>query len=265
MTHSPIHIAMNDKLSPDVREAVSKLVRPAIRLKHAEDGDTVVGQLGGGALLPDDFTWPRNDYGPYYHLGSFDLSLLPETDLRLPRSGRLVFFGDPEGTDGSVHYLGPDVELAETPPPGDFVSWGPHPHRSPVAAGLVDTLKLGYDFAAGDLAGPFERDEDAVDDELQDLADATGTIAPQSHRIGGYADEIQGGRDMGALPDDEGAASALSRPPAEDDGYVLLAQFDSDADAGFGWGDMGIFYFFIGFDDLRARRFEKAEGYWECF
>jgi uncharacterized protein YwqG len=45
---------------------------------------------------------------------------------------------------------------------------------------------------------------------------------------------------------------------------VLLAQIDSDARTGMGWGDGGRLYWLIGRDDLAAGRFDKATFTWQC-
>ena len=70
------------------------LLRPALRLIHAREGDPVIAQLGGLPTLPVN-SWPVwNGHGPLAHVLSFDCapaaSLLPE--LGLPPDGRLAFF-----------------------------------------------------------------------------------------------------------------------------------------------------------------------------
>jgi len=48
------------------------------------------------------------------------------------------------------------------------------------------------------------------------------------------------------------------------DNWVLLAQFDSDDQAGFMWGDCGMLYYLIRPADLAARRFDRAAFTWQC-
>jgi len=70
------------------------LLRPALRLVHAGQGDPVGAQLGGLPTLPIN-SWPVwEGHGPLHHVLSFYCgpvaSMLPE--LGLPSEGRLAFF-----------------------------------------------------------------------------------------------------------------------------------------------------------------------------
>jgi hypothetical protein len=47
-------------------------------------------------------------------------------------------------------------------------------------------------------------------------------------------------------------------------GWLLLAQFDSDDQAGFMWGDAGVLYFMIRPDDLATATFDSIGFTWQC-
>jgi uncharacterized protein YwqG len=48
------------------------------------------------------------------------------------------------------------------------------------------------------------------------------------------------------------------------DGWVLLAQFDTDDRAGFMWGDCGMLYYLIRPADLAAGHFDRVAFTWQC-
>jgi Domain of unknown function (DUF1963) len=86
------------------------------------------------------------------------------------------------------------------------------------------------------------------------------------HRIGGYALPLQG-------PVEPEGAQVLHPGKDEQDQaarqdvasqLVLLAQIDSDARTGMGWGDAGRLYWLLRRDDLEAGRFERATFTWQC-
>ena len=61
--------------------------------------------------------------------------------------------------------------------------------------------------------------------------------------------------------EDEQAAAARKDTASQ---LVLLAQIDSDARTGMGWGDAGRLYWLIRRDDLAAGRFDRAAFTWQC-
>jgi uncharacterized protein YwqG len=85
------------------------------------------------------------------------------------------------------------------------------------------------------------------------------------HQIGGHAAAIQDAVEnditrmvLEDVPFDD------QRWLAEPERWVLLAQFQSDADADMMWGDRGTLYWLIRPEDMAARRFDAAVFTWQC-
>ncbi|MFG3253684.1 YwqG family protein [Streptomyces sp. NPDC048172] len=126
-------------LPSDAAERWLGLLRPAVRLEAAADGDLVVGQLGGAPRLPAGVEWP---YWPGHGALSFIASLdcasldrasLPESEeeVRLPREGTLSFFYfDGQLDDGEAQVLPEEREswagarVVHTPPDGTGTGTG---------------------------------------------------------------------------------------------------------------------------------------------
>lgn len=253
-------------------EYVILLLRPAIRLRHAEDGEAAVGYLAGDPVLPREMPWPVASFGsPLTHLMTLDLAALPDVGLGLPASGLLQFFcfAD-EGTEGVVHFVPSDVDAVERPSPKGIRRFD----AVALAAGIETTVPY-YDHA---YLQPLVRDYDVyevdedgdeyeVEHPLQSTAwrKAIGTKIPSHyHLVGGYGVDVQGPADFApsAAPAMVRTANGLE-PDTELP--VLLAQIDGDDRAGIGWGDMGISHWSLPREDLAARRFDRVKLTWSCF
>ncbi len=90
------------------------------------------------------------------------------------------------------------------------------------------------------------------------------------HQVGGHPDPVQGPVEIeiayGQLSDGGRNGLDWSDPAitVESREWQLLAQFDSDDDAGFMWGDCGVLYFMIRPQDLAAGAFDRASFTWQC-
>jgi uncharacterized protein YwqG len=252
------------------------MLRPALRLVHAGEGDPVIAQLGGLPTLPVN-SWPVwEGHGPLSHVLSFDCApvaqLLP--GLGLPQDGRLAFFyfnrayDDVGGTvsvwDPSTHsgfrvlHLHPErsvranVTDAATPAPPGLGTF------APVALTAVRTLTWpAHETPAAEevwrrhgLAGP--RDGVAAD-PVRALYDALWELPGggyDTHQIGGHPCPQQGPVEM----DVEQLRRGLAGEPFEwsdpdvqaaASSWQLLLQVASDDDADMMWGDAGQLYYLV--------------------
>lgn len=257
-------------LPPEMAAAWLSLLRPAVRLVHADRSQTPVGHLGGEPDLPPGAEWPYWDgHGPLTYIAGLDLSLLPtrETDLGLPPGGHLLFFhfdgqldngqalvapGDPGSQAGArVLHVEAGHPTASRATPEQI---RPYP-RVPLAAQVVVTAP-SYDHPV--LHDTFGSDFTHTAQHPLRRREFCSVIWSSDqiplHQLGGYAWPVQGDVEYEvALPDDG--------HPRD---WILLAQFDSDATAQMLWGDSGILYWLIRRDDLAARRFDRTAFTWQC-
>ena len=208
--------------------------------------------------------WPTAKHGESLtHLMSLDLAKLPDTGLGLPTSGLLQFFYfAAEQSDGLVRFHASTVDLVTQTEPDIR-------HTAvPLAASVELTAPHGYDHpyvawlqnVTDDL--PEDEDPPIYTDEWR--AAVGEAIPPRYHLLGGYGIDVQYSADFapGATPvmvrTDDGLEPETELP-------VLLAQIDTDLDAGIGWGDMGISHWTLSREDLVARRFDRVELDWSCY
>lgn len=250
------------------------LLRPALRLEHAGEGDPVVAQLGGLPSLPIN-SWPVWDgHGPLSHVLTFDCApiraLLPE--LELPATGRLSFFyfdgafdngastvgtWDPTTRPGfRVVHLHPEqaaphdrMDVATPAPPGlaafpavaltavRTLSWPAH--ESPIAKTV---------WARAGLVGPRPGVPEPCVAALYDALHELPHGGYDTHQIGGYAcpqqnavelevEQLRRGLDGEPF---EWSAPSVQAAAA---GWQLLLQVASDDDADMMWGDVGQLYY----------------------
>jgi uncharacterized protein YwqG len=86
------------------------------------------------------------------------------------------------------------------------------------------------------------------------------------HRIGGYAQPVQGSVEVDVAQVQLGGRVEYTDPALyqEAERWTLLAQIDTDAGADMMWGDCGALYWLMRRDDLTARRFHAALFTWQC-
>ncbi|MEU9794969.1 YwqG family protein [Streptomyces sparsogenes] len=270
----PLHTVARAHLSADLADRWTVLLRPAAHLRKAGPADPVAGRLGGLPRLPEGVDWPVwEGHGPLAFVAAVDCAALPgeALDIPLPADGVLAFFyygdedddalvdtADPATWPGArVLHLPPGSAAApERPAPAGIT---PYPevdltvHTAPSAPDF-DSLALTAAFGEGELPDVFQR---AVWQHQSGPA----------HQIGGHAQSVQTAVEIvvahGALGGRE-VSWEDPRIEKEAEGWVLLAQFDSDEDADMTWGDAGALYWLIRPDDLAAGRFERAVFTWQC-
>jgi uncharacterized protein YwqG len=262
-------------LTAPVARRWKELLLPALDLRPAAAGDTVVGRFGGEALLPDDLPWPAwEGHGPLTLVAAFDCAILPRTDLALPEAGLLQFFyfdgqvdggealvngGLPETRDGSrVVFLPEGTAAAPRPHPEGIRAYEP----TELAATLVYSAP---DEGSPVLAAAFGDDADAVA-ELSD-EDFIEAVAPWDkpvHQLGGYPSEVQG-------PPEEEIVNGLhpelepETPPHREAAAArrLLLQVGDVEETGMLWGDSGQLYWMARPADIEAGDFAKTAFTWQ--
>jgi uncharacterized protein YwqG len=117
--------------------------------------------------------------------------------------------------------------------------------------------------------------KDSIDDAYLDLIDRLGATAPPGprHRLGGWPDlqqapwqlecQLASNGIYHGAPDVEHDPRALALAAHADD-WVMLAQIDTDDDAGWVWGDVGTLYFAIRRQDLAVRAFDLTWMVLQC-
>ncbi|WP_065958433.1 YwqG family protein [Streptomyces sparsogenes] len=270
----PLHTLARTHLPADLADRWTALLRPAAHLRKAGPADPVVGLLGGLPRLPEGVDWPVwEGHGPLAFVAAVDCAALPgeALDIPLPADGVLAFFyyGD-EDDDALVDTADPDTwpgaRVLHLPPGSAAAPERPAPAgitpcpavdltvRTAPSAPDFDSLALTAAFGEGELPDAFQR---AVWRHQSGAA----------HQIGGHAQSVQTAVEIvvahGALGGRE-VSWEDPRIEKEAEGWVLLAQFDSDEDADMMWGDAGALYWLIRPDDLAAGRFERAMFTWQC-
>ncbi|UNO38677.1 YwqG family protein [Streptomyces sp. MST-110588] len=278
-TVDALHALAREHLPAEIAERWTGLLRPGLGLVNAGDSesDTVVGRLGGQPELPAYEQWPVwEGHGPLSFIASLDCAALPSAalDIPLPTEGTLAFFyfdgqlddgealvlpDDPDSWAGArVLYVPSGVPLVERAAPA-----GIEPYPEIRLAAHVETTApylwhpvVDREFAALPDDHPLWSD---------DFQEALWDLPGAGHRVGGHADPVQDDVES------EVAWGILGSPPSGDPRireealrWVLLAQFDSDDDAGMMWGDCGTLYWLMRPEDLAARRFDRAKFTWQC-
>lgn len=287
ISDSPLAEAGRQYFSAADAETWIGLLRPAFHLRALEPGEAPVGQLGGDPALPADAEWPVWDgHGPLCFVASVDCAQIPTQylDIPLPESGTLHFFyfdglgdstvayDDPDSVRNGtrVLYVPADATTAPRPAP-DGVD--PFP-RLDLGGELITTIPDNENAkliaAYGDPNDPVAYcDYPTTDPNGTGFWDALTAFRRDHsphHRIGGYALPLQGqvepeGAQVFHPADDAEDENARAETAAQ---LVLLAQIDSDARSGMGWGDGGRLYWLIRHDDLAAGRFDQATFTWQC-
>ncbi|MFD7234820.1 YwqG family protein [Streptomyces syringium] len=270
-----------EHLPSDMAERWTALLRPAGRLTAARGTDAVVGRLGGLPELPGDVEWPVWErHGPLSFIASVDCAALPSgvLDIPLPTDGTLSFFyfdgqvddGDalvlpdePESRDGArVLYTPVGVAASERATPPELE---PYP-MVPLTAVVQETAPDAcHPLIEETFADAGHGDHPLHGDEFLAALEEAG-LSGRGHRIGGHADPVQGSVEAEVAQGALGPGTRWDDPRLahESRAWTLLAQFDSDGDAGMMWGDCGALYWLIRPEDLAERRFEAAMFTWQC-
>ncbi|MFG2091279.1 YwqG family protein [Spirillospora sp. NPDC048824] len=239
------------------------------RLFAASAGEVAVGVLGGEPSLPDGVEWPYwEGHGPLSFIASLECAALP--GVGFPQDGKLLFFyfdgraddfasyvnaSDPETFAGArVLYVpdGTEAEPRRTPEP--LSPYGPVPLRAEAA---MDSVRI-TDEEVWEPLGLTEDDLDRIAHFEYVLFEAE----EKGHQVGGEPQHIQ-------HPVALGIAETILRTRSEDrlwseaDRWILLAQIAGDKEAGMEWGDGGLLYWMIRYEDLKAHRFDRARFDWQ--
>ncbi len=263
-------------LGPTEAETFIGLARPAISLRRATRGTATRGHLGGDAALDGGQEWPIWHGKPLSLLAVLDLDALRgfDCDLDLPRSGLLNLFYDvdqqPWGFD-PAHGGGWRLALAE--------AHAAEERSSPVGATRFPRIDLApsqtLTMPSWDedvLAGLSHLEPDALDDLGEALIEASAASEPR-HQVGGWPWLQQGslwrefqfasnGIYVGDPSGYEGPRASELRPGVDE--WRLLAQIDTDDDAGWMWGDGGTLYFGTRNADLAGSDLDRAWMVLQC-
>jgi uncharacterized protein YwqG len=273
---SPAARALIDQALPPAAAAlVRREVRPAVALSHAPAAPDRRSRLGGGPSLDRSERWPDYLYKPLSFLALIDLAEFAPLSggTGLPTSGLLNLFYE---VDDQPWGFDPDDRGAWRVIPADPASASPR--AAPDGATtypeipLVGTRIPTIPDWAEDVLQTFEgRDMDAYLD-LHGRLDATNPPGPR-HQLGGWPMLIQNpwqrecqmasnGIDVGGPEGYEDSRAAALEAGVDD--WIMLAQIDSDDDAGWMWGDVGALYFAMRRQDLAEREFDRAWLVLQC-
>ena len=243
---------------------LSRYEKPSIAfwLSDAAEGATIHrSKLGGLPLLPLGFEWPRSHERPLDFLLTFfyDLENQP-------------WGFDPQELDGHKVMLLDANGLVTTPLPAPEYHLGPRALRFGPGQTLPHIGSRDYDRLDAEA---HLSDEDW--DLYFEIVDAyEGQFYPQEsgrHWMLGHSANVQGDMQLEAqlvtnglyCGDETGyndARAQLLESGADD--WLLLLQLDSDERADLMWGDMGMLYFWIRQQDLKAHRFDKIWMTLQC-
>jgi hypothetical protein len=233
-------------------------------------------RLGGGVLAAKGFEWPRADDGtPLAVLAQVDCDQLNAALGRdvLPAGTLLTFFYDAAEQRGWGYDLGDRqywrVHAAEAASAVPVVAPEGVPSGAAVGCGLRRVLTIPERWEPA-VQGLRDAGRGAVN-RLYDRVGAPGK-APV-HRMFGWPEPVQGpmqlecelaahGVPPGSPEAHRGPLVERLRAGAAD--WVLLLQVDSDAAAGWMWGDTGTLYYWIRRQDLAAGDFSRVWGIGQC-
>jgi uncharacterized protein YwqG len=237
--------------------------------------------------------WPEwEGEGSLNFVASIDCGRLPADafDIPLPDCGTLLFFyfdsdsgyfdpqypprsvkvWDPESLAGArVIFIPAGTPVTERATPADIEPYDLVPLTAkPVLTG-PDWTNPDFQAACQDLS-----DEDraflAKYDSGDAFNDAWSKLMPSPrHQLGGHAFPAQDSVEFDVAQAQLGVRSPFDAPTLralreEGQHWTLLAQIDSDDQAGMMWGDVGRLYWLIRPEDLSARNFEASSFTSQC-
>jgi uncharacterized protein YwqG len=241
--------------------ALSASARPAIRMRtvRCNDDDVPLGgsKLGGKPDLPAGVAWPHWEGRPLNFIAQLDCSELQrfESAALLPPDGLLSFFYDAEeqpwGHDSADAGAARVLHHA--------ANGGLERRAKPRASFRANRLEL-HEI----LTFPTEAGFDVEPEEIGRLSVLFDPgVSHREHQLLGYPSVIQNPMELqcqlashGVYVGEGYPADAVARWGAGAAAWRLLLQVDSIGDMM--WGDMGMIYFWITEDALRAREFDRA-------
>jgi uncharacterized protein YwqG len=265
---------------------LSRYEKPSIAfsLGDAPEGTTTHrSKLGGLPLLPSGFEWPHSHARPLDFLLQIDCVEVAAIDPYrvLPTSGLLTFFYDlenqpwgydPKQLDGYRVVLIDGNGFVSTPLPSPEYHLRPRALHFGAGRTLPHFGSRDYDRLAAETR--------LLDEEWDRYFDFIVTYElkfypPESgrHRMLGHSANVQGDMQLEAqlvtnglyCGDETGyndpRAKLLERKAGD---WLLLLQLDSDDRSDLMWGDMGMLYFWIRQQDLKAHRFDRIWMSLQC-
>jgi uncharacterized protein YwqG len=274
------------KLSADDSERLLGLCAPSARLVGCHDWDPARSRFGGNPLLPDSVEWPEWRGRTLSFLAQLRLEELPLLAGKpAVGTGLLAFFYDADrqeawgfnpadrGAWRVIHVQNLATARERTAPPGtlSFAARGIQ-----IAEEL--TVPDPWEPAFLDEFNAERRAWSEVDggDVVYDLVteEVAGLRGDPIHQVFGWPAVIQAPMQLEV----QLAANGIyvGNPTGYDDprveqlaigatGWRLLAQFDSDDEVGWMWGDGGRLYFWIWEDALSAGRYESCWCVLQCY
>jgi uncharacterized protein YwqG len=274
---NPIEQIRNSALA-HYAKTLERLLKPAIAIVHVRSEMPVsigASKLGGEPDLPPDFTWPEWNGTPLAFLAQFRLDEIAPCDVAnlLPSTGMLYFFyeaqeqpwgnePEDEGAWRVFYYQELPNNLQRTPLP-ETLSEDSRFREIPVRFGT--RYMLPFDWSELGMLAPELELTDEEWDAYRELACRVAQVeeGQPKHWMLGYHDSIQNAANTEALQTLFGLS--WDEAVARADELALLLHLDSDDAANMVWGDVGTLYFWIQYDDLAARRFDKVWMILQCY
>jgi uncharacterized protein YwqG len=255
---------IRSQLRPDDAELLIREIRPAVALASASDDNRagpVRSRLGGLPILEPGASWPDYLDKPLSLLAVLDLEeFAPMLDgTWLPGNAVVNLFYE---VDEQPWGFDPDDRFGWRVIPADPSSAGPREAPSGATTfreiPLVGRRVATYPGWEEDVMAPLARYGDRLD-ALVDRLEADRRHP--RHQLGGWpllqqapwqleCQLASNGIDVGDPSGYESPAAQRLKAGADD--WVMLAQIDSDDDAGWMWGDLGTLYFAMRRQDLAA-------------
>jgi uncharacterized protein YwqG len=278
MTDDPARISslVREHLSSSEADAYIRLAKPAVSLRHSASETLRGSHLGGAARLDQDQVWPISRGMALSLIAVLNLAELDgfDSDLELPNRGFLNLFYDAEtqpwGFDpadlgGWQAVLAGDVSAADRDAPVGATRF------SYVGLEPVQILSTpGWQEEA--VSEIYRRDDDALIELCEALDGVAAGWGPR-HQLGGWPalqqdpfwDECQLASNGIYVGDPSGYADPRAKELLDGvDDWRLLAQIDSDDDAGWMWGDTGSLYYAMRAADLPDSEFDRTWLVLQC-
>jgi uncharacterized protein YwqG len=265
-------------MDENLEETLEPFSMDAVHL--VETKNNVFTKIGGQPVAGKDFKWPKWRDQSMAFIAQIKLSEMPALSRlrRFPLKGFLYVFYDKEqstwGFDpndkGSWNIIFEQEhdDLAELPYPQDIEDGYRYTEKK-LEQKLIKTYpSLWEDERINALR--------LTDEQLDWCGDFTDSVycGKPRHQIGGIASAVQSpemdlecqlvshglycGNASGYL---DPRRKELEKNRAD---WILLLQIDTDDDAGFMWGDVGMLYFWIKKDDLEKLNFENVWMIFQC-
>ena len=260
-------------------DRIKEYTKNSIELKFKFGGKIQCGcsKFGGKPDVPKDFEWESYKGKPLAFIAQFDLreTARYDDDWLLPRAGLLSFFYeldtmewgyDPGTLDcACVYYFPPEESLSPAEFPEDLAE-----EFRLNEARIVMNSKRSYPCPEDDIELPLTEDEL---DEYFDIYDEMTPEYPEtSSKLLGHPELIQGAIGTQCEMVSRGVYMGRGMPDIPDelkgDGkdWILLFQLDSfdNESCPLMFGDGGRIYWYIKKDDLKNKRFDKAQLVLQC-